>query len=170
MADATDTAVPGSDGLGGRPGDRWRNHTSDVWYQLVSSLRKPCAACIRKHGRILPRPWPIPIHPHCECDQIAIPPGADAPIEFRRPDQLVTRLDVAAQKNLVGDSILKLVDAGVVRWADVVGDEDFSLLTFAELVKRSGLTVEVLERAGIDPAAAERAVGAGPLAPAAGRP
>ena len=24
-----------SDGLGGRPGPRWRNRTDDIWYQLA---------------------------------------------------------------------------------------------------------------------------------------
>ena len=39
--------VPRSDGLGGRPGTRWRNPTDATWYQLVSSLRQPCADCLR---------------------------------------------------------------------------------------------------------------------------
>ena len=43
-------AAESSDGLGGRPGERWRNMTDDIWYQLVSSLRKPCAACLRRHA------------------------------------------------------------------------------------------------------------------------
>ncbi len=60
-----DDLVTGSDGLGGPPGTRWRNRTDDTWYQLVSSLRKPCAVCLRRHGRISPRPWPLPFHPHC---------------------------------------------------------------------------------------------------------
>ena len=35
-------AAESSDGLGGRPGERWRNMTGDIWYQLASSLRS-CA-------------------------------------------------------------------------------------------------------------------------------
>jgi hypothetical protein len=62
--------IPRSDGLGGRPGTRWRNPTNATWYQLVGSLRKPCADCLRRHGRVSPRPWPIPFHPHCECEQL----------------------------------------------------------------------------------------------------
>jgi hypothetical protein len=65
-------AAESSDGLGGRAGERWRNTTDDTWYQLVSSLRKPCAVCLRRHGRISSRPWPIPFHPHCECEQLEI--------------------------------------------------------------------------------------------------
>ena len=48
--------IPGSDGLGGRPGTRWRNPTNATWYQLISSLRQPCADCLRRHGRVSPRP------------------------------------------------------------------------------------------------------------------
>ena len=33
-----DDLVTGSDGLGGPPGDRWRNPTDRVWWQWVSSL------------------------------------------------------------------------------------------------------------------------------------
>ena len=68
-------AAESSDGLGGRVGDRWRNMTDDTWYQLVASLRKSCAVCVRRHGRISPRPWPIPFHLHCECTQFPIIPG-----------------------------------------------------------------------------------------------
>ena len=57
-------AAKPSDGLGGRPGDRWWNLTDDTWYQLVASLRKSCTVCVRRHGRISPRPWPIPFHLH----------------------------------------------------------------------------------------------------------
>ena len=67
-------AAESSDGLGGPPGDARRNLTDDTWYQLVSSLRKPCAACLRPHGRISPRPWPIPFHEYCECEQLEVPP------------------------------------------------------------------------------------------------
>jgi hypothetical protein len=71
----------------GRPGERYRNTSRDTHYQLVSSLRKPCASCLRRHGRILARPWPIPLHPNCQCDQLAILPGWDSPIESRTPLQ-----------------------------------------------------------------------------------
>ena len=91
-----------SDGLGGRPGTRWRNMTDDIWYQLVSSLRKPCAACLRRHARISPRPWGIPFHPHCECEQLEVPPGALAPIEFRDAGGLAEAMPVGGQVELVG--------------------------------------------------------------------
>ncbi len=95
-------AAESSDGLGGRPGERWRNMTGDIWYQLVSSLRKPCAACLRRHARISPRPWGLPFHPHCECEQLEVPPGAQAPIEFRNAGGLAEAMPVGGQVELVG--------------------------------------------------------------------
>ena len=84
--------VTGSEGLGGPPGTRWRNLTDDTWYQLVGSLRKPCAACLRLHGRVSPRPWPLPLHPHCECEQWEVAPGAEAPLLFGDMPGLMPRL------------------------------------------------------------------------------
>ena len=74
-----DDRVTGSDGLGGPPGTRWRNRTDDTWYKLVASLRKACTVCVPRHGRISPRPWPIPFQWHCECTQQPILPGGQAP-------------------------------------------------------------------------------------------
>ena len=95
-------AAEPSDGLGGPPGTRWRNMTDDTWYQLVSSLRKPCAACLRLHGRVSPRPWPLPLHPHCECEQWEIAPGAEAPLVFGDMPGLMPRLGGPGQVRVVG--------------------------------------------------------------------
>jgi hypothetical protein len=80
------------DGLGGPPGTRRRNPTDDTWYQLVGSLRQPCAARLRLHGRVSPRPWPIPLHPHCECEQWEVALGAEAPPVFGDLPGLMPRL------------------------------------------------------------------------------
>jgi hypothetical protein len=96
-----DDLVPGSDGLGGPPGTRWRNRTDDTWYQWISSLRKPCAVCLRRHGRLFPRRPERP-HPHCECEFLAIHPGAEAPIEFRSAGGLAAAMPVGGQVGLVG--------------------------------------------------------------------
>ena len=67
------------------PGTRWVNPTNTVWYQLVSSLRNPCPLCLARHGHVSPRPWDIPYHEHCECEQIEVPPGyVSVPIDFCR--------------------------------------------------------------------------------------
>ena len=90
-----DDLVPGSDGLGGPPGDRWRNPTDRVWWQWVSSLHKPCAFCLRRDGRLFPGPDPPERpHPHCQCEFIEVRPGAEAPIEFRSAGGLAAAMPV----------------------------------------------------------------------------
>lgn len=151
----------GSDGLRpGRPGERWRNMTSDTWWQLVSSLRAPCHVCLRLHGQLSPRPWPIPLHPHCECEQLAVRPGELAPIEARTPVQTVRRLSAAAREGLLGADVMRLVGAGLVTLEDVVGTDEtgWLLLAFTELVRRHRLSVDQLVAAGVGEAAARRAV------------
>jgi hypothetical protein len=110
---------------------------------------------LRRHGRVLPRPWPIPLHPHCECDQLEVPPGGEAPIEFRSPGQLLARLSPADQAELVGAESLALRRAGLVSWDDLV-DDDGEVLDFEEVVRRRGLTYAQLVGAGIDEATAGR--------------
>ena len=136
-------AAESSDGLGGRPGERWRNMTDDIWYQLVSSLRKPCAACLRRHARISPRPWGLPFHPHCECEQLEVPPGARAPIEFRSAGELAEAMPVGGQVELVGALNWLIRSAGLVSWSDLF-DEGGDPRDFEQVVRRKGLTLEQL--------------------------
>jgi hypothetical protein len=157
-----DDLVTGSDGLGGPPDSRWRNMTDDTWYQLVSSLRKPCAVCLRRHGRISPRPWPIPFHPHCECEQLEIPPGAEAPIEFRSAGGLAAVMPVGGQVELVGALNWLIRSAGLVSWEDLF-DAGGDPRDFDQVVKRKKLTVEQLVKAEIAEGVARRAGGLGPL-------
>ena len=151
-----------SDGLSGPPGERWRNRTDDTWYQLVSSLRKPCAVCLRRHGRISPRPWPIPFHPHCECAQLPIVPGAEAPIEFRSPAGLAAAMPVGGQVELVGPLNWLIRSAGLVSWDDLF-DSNGDPRDFDQVVRRKKLTVPQLVAAGVAEGVARRAVGLGPL-------
>jgi hypothetical protein len=136
-----DDLVVGSDGLGGRPGERWRNMTDVTWYQLVSSLRKPCAVCLRRHGRISPRPWPIPFHPHCQCEQLEIPAGREAPIEFRSAGELAAAMPVGGQVELVGALNRLIRSAGLVSWEDLF-DGNGDPREFDDVVRRKGLTVD----------------------------
>ena len=151
-----------SDGLGGRPGERWRNNTSLTWYQVLSSLRDPCPDCIERHGRISVRPWPIPFHPHCECEQLEIPPGQEAPIESRTPADLIARVDASARPRLLGGDVARLLEVGLVDYADVVA-EGWRYATPEELVRKKGLTMEQLRRAGVAEGVARRAGGLGPI-------
>jgi hypothetical protein len=157
-----DDLVTGSDGLGGPPGTRWRNMTDDTWYQLVSSLRKPCAACLRLHGRVSPRPWPLPLHPHCECEQWEVTPGAEAPLVFGDMPGLMPRLGGPGQVRVVGLPSWWLERAGLVGWSDLF-DGNGEVRDFDLVVRRKGLTVAQLLGAGIPEAIARRAVGLGPL-------
>ena len=179
-----------SDGLGGPPDTRWRNRTDDTWYQLVSSLRKPCAVCLRRHGRVAPQPGPIPFHPHCECEQLEIPAGAQAPIEFRSAGGLAATMPVGGHDpsgaRLVGplnrhhkrrkeeggrmsefrsDSSFIPQPSSFHEWDDLF-DGNGDPRNFDQVVKRKRLTVDQLVAAGIAEGVARRAVGLGPL----GRP
>ena len=151
-----------SDGLGGTPGSRWRNPTNDTWYQLVSSLRKPCADCLRRHGRVSPKPWPLPLHPHCECEQREVGPGGEAPLLFADLPGLMPRLSGPGQVRVVGLPSWWLRQAGLVDWSDLF-DGNGAVRHFDEVVRRKHLTVEQLLGAGIPEAIARRAVGPGPF-------
>jgi hypothetical protein len=152
-------AAESSDGLGGRPGDRWRNMTDDTWYQLVASLRKSCTVCVRRHGRISPRPWPIPFHLHCECTQLPILPGGQAPLDFAAPALLAAAMPVGGQVELVGALNWLIRSAGLVSWDDLF-DGNGDPRDFDDVVRRKGLTLEQLRRAGVAEGVARRAVGA----------
>jgi hypothetical protein len=157
---ATRDGVPG--GLGGRSGERWKNWTGDTWYQLVGSLRKPCADCLRRHGRVSPRPWPIPLHPHCECEQLEVPPGAEAPLAFSDLPELMPRLSGPGQVRVVGLPCWWLHRSGLVSWSDLF-DGNGEVQDFDLVVRRKGLSLEQLLGAGIPEAIARRSVGLGPL-------
>src|SRR5262249_3867663 len=148
-------------GLGGRPGSRWKNWTQDTWYQFVSSLRKPCAFCLRRHSRVSPRPWPVPFHPYCECEQLEVPPGAEAPLIFTDLPELMPRLSGPGQVRVVGLPSWWLHQAGLVSWSDLF-DGDGEVLDFDLVVKRKGLSLDQLLAARIPEAIALRAVGLGP--------
>jgi hypothetical protein len=149
-------------GLGGRAGERWRNWTQDTWYQLVGSLRKPCADCLRRHGRVSPRPWPVPFHPHCECEQLEVAAGAEAPLVFSDLPDLMPRLSGPGQVRVVGLPSWWLHRSGLVSWSDLF-DGNGEVLDFDLVVKRKGLSLDQLLGAGIPESLAHRSVGLGPL-------
>jgi hypothetical protein len=151
-----------SDGLEGPPGTRWKNHTGEVWYQWLSSLRKPCAICLRRHGRIFSR-LPERPHPNCECDFLEVPPGAEAPIEFRTPGGLAAAMPTSGQVQLVGHLNWMIRNAELVTWDDLF-TEDGDTRNFDDVAKRKRLTLQQLTTAGIAEAVARKAVGLGPLA------
>jgi hypothetical protein len=149
-------------GHAGPPGTRWRNTTGEVWYQWLSSLRKPCATCLKRHGRIFAE-LPERPHPNCECEFLEIQPGDEAPIEFRTPGGLAAMMPTNGQVQLVGALNWMLQSAGLVSWDDLF-DEDGEARDFKDTVKRKRLTIAQLVAAGINETVARRAAGLDPLA------
>jgi hypothetical protein len=158
-----DNLVTGSDGLGGPPGDRWTNRTDRVWWQWVCAMRKPCARCLRRDGRLFPGPDPPEkLHPHCECTWVAVRPGGQAALPFRSVPEAVAELPVGDQVHLVGALCWLIQSAGLVTWYDLF-DGNGDPREFDQVVWRKGLTVPQLVQAGIAEGVARRAVGLGPL-------
>jgi hypothetical protein len=108
---------------------------------------------------VSPRPWPIPFHPHCECEQLEVPPGAEALLVFT---ELMPRLSGPGQVRVVGLPSWWLHQAGLVSWSDLF-DGNGEVLHFDLVVRRKGLTLDQLLGAGIPEAITRRAVGLGPL-------
>jgi len=148
----------GSAGLAGaRPGERWRNMTDRFWYQLVSSLRRPCEQCLKLHGRLSPNPWGQ-IHPHCECESIPVAPGELAPLPVANPPEVLGRIGAEGLRQLLGEEVAALLSAGLVGYDDLV-DGDWRFTSAEDLVRRKGLTRERMTAAGIPPAIAARLAG-----------
>ena len=108
------------------------------------------------------RPWPIPFHPHCECEQLEIPAGQEAPLESQTPADLIACVEASARPRLLGTDVARLLEAGLVGYADVVA-EGWRYATLEELVRKKGLTLEQLRRAGVAEDEARRAVGLGSM-------
>jgi hypothetical protein len=154
-----DDLVTPSDGLGGVPGDRWRNPTDRVWWQWVSSLRKPCARCLRRHGRLFPGPDPPErLHPNCECEFLEVRPGGEAPIPFRTAGGLAEAMPAGGQVELVGALNWLIRSAGLVTWDDLF-DTNGDPRKFSDVVRRKGLTVPQLVAAGVAEGVARKALG-----------
>jgi len=149
----------------GPPGARWRNLTGHTWYQWVSDLIKPCARCLRRHGRLFPRAQGK-LHPNCRCHELAVEPGAVAPIQARAPMQVARLIPESGLESMLGADTMRVVRAGLVPLSAVIGDDEtgWLLLAFTELVRRRGLSYSQLVGAGVDAATARRATG--PLEPA----
>lgn len=166
-----DAATPQPyDGLSpGPPGAVWVNRDSRTWFQWVSSLRRPCRTCIKRHGRLFPRSMGK-AHPSCQCDELPVPPGRPAPLSSASPATVFGRIPAPGQIDLVGQDVHRLYRAGLVGVTDLAGTPEapWPLPSLAELVRRKGLTARQLAAAGVDAATAARVVG--PLAAAdAGR-
>ena len=129
---------------------------------MVSARELPAQALCRLPAASrsdLARPWPIPFHPHCQCEQLEVPPG-QAPIPFRTAGGLAAAMPVGGQVELVGPLNWLIRSAGLVSWDDLF-DAGGDPRDFDQVVKRKGLTVEQLVKAGVAEGVARRAVGLG---------
>ncbi|WP_165072115.1 hypothetical protein [Paludisphaera rhizosphaerae] len=137
----------------GDPGDRWRNTTGKVQYQLLVNWANTCGVCAQYDHAIGPI-WPLPYHRNCRCRQIAIPPEALAEpwVDFRA---IADGLDLEGKRALVGASNYRLIQAGTVAWSDVVTPH--RVRDLHEVVAIKKLSVDRLTAAGIRPAIAEAA-------------
>ena len=89
---------------------------------------------------ISPRPWLLPFHPHCECAQLPIIPGAEAPIEFRSAGGLAAAMPVGGQVEFIGPLNWLIRSAGLVSWEDLSqtgGDPR----DFGQVIRRNRLAV-----------------------------
>lgn len=136
----------------GVPGETFHNSTEKILYQLVCSLVNTCGACMQYHLAIAK--WWSPFHRGCNCRSVPIyPDKTSAPYEDFR--EIIDGLPEDQQKKVVGMSNLKLIEAGVVDWEDVVTPTRVKL--FREVVSTKQLTVLDMTDAGVKKYIAEDA-------------
>jgi hypothetical protein len=139
----------------GPPGDTHTNDTAFVQYQLHCNLERTCGECLQYHEAIQRGPWPIPLHVNCNCRQTPIPPGKEAAEPFTDFRKILDDMPPGEQQAAIGTSNYKLLKEGVVEWKDIVTPSRVRPLREVVALKR--LTVEEMERAGVDKKIAEAA-------------
>jgi hypothetical protein len=140
--------------IDGTPGERYHNATARPMYQLIVAQVRTCGICYQYMNQVA-RFWPIPIHPGCRCKQVAIQPLATAPHPFVNYREVVAKLSLPDQANVMGRSCFVLWRKGVVTWGDVVTSS--RIRTLEEVVARKKLSVERMVEVGVQPGFAERA-------------
>ncbi len=129
----------------GEPGAKWTNDRARVHFQLIVDWSTCCGLCAQFDHKIGPY-WPIPFHPNCRCRQLPIPPGGESRpfVDF---GVKIAAIKPAAQARICGRSNLKLIEAGVVKWTDVVTSN--RIRSLREVVARGKISVETMTRAGV---------------------
>ena len=137
------------------PGTVGATHTNDtdkIQFQFVCSLINTCGMCYQYHLAVA-KWWPK-MHDGCNCQSVPIYPGqSSAPYEDWR--KIIANLDPEQKAKVVGKSNMILIEAGVVKWEDVVRRTRVRLLR--EVVSRENLTVKQMTDAGVKKQWAERA-------------
>jgi hypothetical protein len=137
----------------GEPGETFTNNTDKVLYQFIVNWVNSCGVCIQMDHAVGPS-FPIPLHRSCRCKQIMIEPGAESRpfVDFRAK---LDALDPSQRSKVVGKASLELIDAGVVKWEDVVTGQRVRDLREVAALKR--LSVEDMIKAGVGRRTAEQA-------------
>lgn len=130
----------------GAPGTRWDNDTGKVAYQFIVNRKNTCGLCYQFDHAISTSSWPIPLHFGCRCVQRLVYPNATAQafVDFRKT---IRDLDPSQRNRVVGAGNLRLIEANVVRWEDVVTESRIRDLT--EVVSLKRLTVKQMVDVGI---------------------
>lgn len=128
----------------GTPGETFHNGTGKILYQLVCSWHNTCGACGQMHLAIAK--WWSPFHRGCACRSTPIYPDKNS-APYENFQDIIDSLPPDQQKKVVGDGNMKLIDAGVVTWGDVVTSNRVKLLR--EVVSIKKLSITDLTGAGI---------------------
>lgn len=141
----------------GAPGTAWRNDTGKVAYQFQVNWSNTCGLCAQFDGTIRATSWPIPLHYGCKCKQSLVYPDAIAKpfVNFR---ETIRNLDPAQRNAVVGATNYRLIEAGIVKWEDVVTASRIRDLT--EVVSLKGLSLSDLSRVGVTSGRAQRLIAA----------
>jgi hypothetical protein len=129
----------------GEAGTTWVNDTHKIQFQFIASLRNTCGACLQYHLAIGPY-WPIPIHPNCRCRQVPIQIGAPAPEPFVNFRKLLADMPHDQQVKAVGASNYRLLQAGVVKWDEIV--TVYRVRTLREVLALNKVSLETAKKAG----------------------
>jgi hypothetical protein len=139
--------------ISGEPGERWLNDKGVVYWQIFTSLVNVCGSCLQHHGKIAPY-WGIPWHRGCRCYLKPV-----APCQYSQPfvsfRKLLESMGESAHDAAVGKANWKLIQAGLVKWSDVV--TDYRVRSLHEVVAREKITVAEMIKAKIDRKTAEEA-------------
>lgn len=137
----------------GAAGERWKNTTGRVQYQLLASWANTCGVCAQ-YDRAIGPAWPLPYHRNCRCRMVAVVPGqrAEPFVDFRVE---AAKLDDSQKRALVGAANYRLIQSKTVAWDDVV--TPYRVRPLREVVALRKLTVETLTKAGVARPTAEKA-------------
>jgi len=138
----------------GEPGTTWVNDTGKVRWQLICRLSNTCGACLQYHLAIGPS-WPIQLHFGCNCQQVQIQPGAEAPHKFVDFRELLDGMRHDQQVAAIGAANYKLLKAGVVKWTDIV--TKYRVRTLREVMALNKVSLETAIKARVKPAIAKEA-------------